>query len=309
MADKRIIIAYPHGYCAGVARAIDAAEQALVQFPAPVYCFNEIVHNGIVVKDLEGRGMIFTRNIADIPEGAVVLFSAHGVSPVIRNMASERNLTVIDATCPFVTKVHREVKRFAGEGKTILLIGHRGHEEIEGVAGEAPDSVIIVKDEDEARSVAVSDAEHVAVLTQTTLSVTDAEIIIGVLRSRFPKLVVPKTSDICYATLNRQTAVCAVANVSDLVIVLGSQKSSNSKRLVEVSQAAGCETLLVTSSDDIADLDLDDVTTLGLTAAASTPESLVDGVLALLSDQGFANIEKLETVEEDISFPRPRGLK
>jgi 4-hydroxy-3-methylbut-2-enyl diphosphate reductase len=301
-----MIIACPHGYCAGVARAIAASEEALSRCPAPIYCFNEIVHNNIVVKRLEECGMIFTRDITEIPEGSLVLFSAHGVSPAIREQAAERNLNVIDATCPFVTKVHSEVKRFAKEGKTILLIGHKGHEEIEGVAGEAPDQVVVIKDEDEARAVTVDDPDKVAVLTQTTLSVSDAEKIIDTLKSRFPHLVLPPTSDICYATQNRQAAVCAVADISDLVIVLGSQKSSNSKRLVEVAQGCDCETVLITSLDELTQLSVESVETLGLTAAASTPESFVRDVTEFLGTKGFTDIEMLETVKEDVSFPLPK---
>lgn len=306
---KRVLMACPHGFCAGVCRAVDAADAALLKFTPPIYCFNEIVHNRHVVDNLAGRGIVFVRDLDRVPSGAVLLFSAHGVTPTLRDEAGQRGLTVIDATCPFVTKVHSEVKRYARDGYTVILVGTRGHDEVTGVAGEAPDHVMIVECAEDARHVEVPDAARVAVVTQTTLSLAETAEVFAVLAGRFPALVMPPRSDICYATTNRQEAAGRIAEEADLVLVLGSAGSANTKRLVEVVQRAGTAAELVDDIDCMAGLDLSEVVTVGLTAGASTPESFVKQVLDALADTGFDTVETVQVAEESVNFAPPPPLR
>lgn len=309
MPAKTIVLISPHGFCAGVERAVEVAETMLRLYPRPVYCLREIVHNRQIIDDLAARGMVFVKSVDDIPEGATGLFSAHGVSPAVRAAARARGLRMIDATCPFVTKVHNEVKRHTAQGCTVFLIGHRSHDEVIGVAGEAPDRVIVVETPEEARAAAVPDPAKVAVVSQTTLSSDETERVLAVLRERFPSLVTQTESDICYATRNRQQAVRLLARQVDHVIVLGARNSSNSNRLVEVARAEGCPAALVTAPEEVASLDLGAVTRLGLTAGASTPEYVVDETLARLRPAGFLDVERVEVVREDLHFVLPRELR
>jgi len=309
MNPRTILLVSPHGFCAGVERAVEVAETLLRVYPKPVYCLREIVHNTQIIGDLAARGMVFVDAVADIPEGATALFSAHGVSPAVRAAAEARGLTVIDATCPFVTKVHTEVKRYAAQGYTIFLIGHRAHDEVIGVAGEAPDLVIVVETDDEARTASAVDPAKVAVLSQTTLSVDETARVLAVLRGRFPGLRSPAESDICYATRNRQQAVRILAQRVDHVVVLGARNSSNSNRLVEVARAEHCASTLVTDPHEVDALPLAAVRTLGLTAGASTPEYVVLDTIARLKTLGFEQVEQLEVVKEDLHFALPRELK
>jgi len=306
---RTIVLVSPHGFCAGVERAVEVAETLLRVYPKPVYCLREIVHNTQIIRDLAGRGLIFVDAVADIPEGSTVLFSAHGVSPAVRAAAEARRLAAIDATCPFVTKVHTEVKRYAAQGYTIFLIGHRAHDEVIGVAGEAPDRVIVVETEAEARAATVPDSARVAVMSQTTLSVDETARVLAVLRERFPRLRTPAESDICYATRNRQQAVRETAHCVDHFIILGARNSSNSNRLVEVALAEGCAATLVTTPAEVSALPLTGVATLGLTAGASTPEYVVTDTIDRLKALGFERLELLEVVKEDLHFALPRELK
>ena len=308
MNRRGIIVANPHGFCAGVERAIGMAEAALAAYPRPIYCLREIVHNQQVIGDLAARGVVFVPDVRDIPAGSTVLFSAHGVAPAVRAEAGRRELRVVDATCPFVVKIHLEVRRYAAEGYAILLIGDRTHDEIVGVAGEAPGRVTVIQTEAEARAVAVGDPSRLAVMTQTTLSTDDIERVLQALRERFPLLKTPPRSDVCYATRNRQEAARALARRAELVVVLGAANSSNSNRLVEVARSAGCRAALVSASDALASLALDGVNTLGLTAGASTPESCMREALAVLKQRGFAEVEELVAAREAIHFALPGEL-
>jgi len=307
--DRRMIIAVPHGFCAGVARAVDMAEAALQKLGTPLYCLNEIVHNRLIVDGLAERGVIFVKDVAEVPHGGTVLFSAHGVAPSVRDRAAQRELHVIDATCPFVTKVHKEVKHYARRGYFILLIGHRYHEEVIGVAGEAPGCVIVIESEAEARDTKVADPARVAVMTQTTLSVEETEKTMEILRERFPELETPAKSDICYATRNRQLAARELAGMSDLVLVLGARNSSNTRRLVEVARGAGGKARLITDIASLRSLALGKVRVLGITAGASTPESFVEEVTRWAADKGFGRREALVVVDENASFPLPAELR
>jgi len=289
-------------------RAVASAQAVLDRYGQPVYCFNEIVHNRMVVDDLAAKGMVFVTTPEEIPPDSVVLFSAHGVSPETRQAVRARAREVIDATCPFVTKVHAEVRRFVSGGLTVLMIGKPHHEEVIGVVGESPDNVVVVADASEAEAVGVPDESSVAVVMQTTLSVDDAQRVLDVLRRRFPALVTPSKSDICYATQNRQQAVRELAQRVDYVVVLGSHNSSNSNRLAEVARDEGRPATLVNSIEELDRLDLSDIRTLGLTAGASTPQPFVDLVTAHLRDQGFENVEILTTAEEHQEFALPREL-
>lgn len=306
--EKTLVLISPHGFCAGVERAVETAEAVLRRYPHPVYCLREIVHNRQVIDALAAKGMIFVGTIQDIPRGATVLFSAHGISPAVREAARELQLQTVDATCPFVTKVHQEVKRYAEQGYTILLIGHRAHDEIVGVAGEAPDRVIVIANADEAQSVPVPDPDKVAMLTQTTLSLDEVAHVMDILKRRFPALRTPPESDICYATRNRQQAVSLFARRADAVIVLGTTNSSNSNRLVEVARAEGCAAMLVDTLETLETFPLAGVTTLGLTAGASTPESFVQEAITHLTTRGFRLIKEPPRVKETIHFPLPREL-
>lgn len=307
---KRILLAEPRGYCAGVDRAVETVERALDKHGAPVYVRHEIVHNRHVVDTLARAGAVFVDETDQVPEGAIVVFSAHGVAPTVHQTAAERNLQVIDATCPLVTKVHNEAKRFAKDDYDILLIGHEGHEEVIGTAGEAPDHVQLVDGLDGAERVTVRDVNKVVWLSQTTLSVDETMEIVARLRERFPTLQDPPSDDICYATQNRQGAVKAMAPECDLVIVVGSRNSSNSVRLVEVALDAGARAAhLVDYADDIDLSWLDGVSTVGVTSGASVPEILVRGVLDRLAESGYGTVQTVTTANETLVFALPREIR
>jgi 4-hydroxy-3-methylbut-2-en-1-yl diphosphate reductase len=307
---KRVLLAKPRGYCAGVDRAVQAVELALERHGAPVYVRKQIVHNTHVVKTLEKRGAIFVEETDEVPEGSIVVFSAHGVAPEVHESAKDRSLRTIDATCPLVTKVHNEARRFAAQDYDILLIGHEGHEEVVGTTGEAPANIRLVDGPEDAAKIEVRDPAKVAWLSQTTLSVDETNQTVSALRERFPQLIDPPSDDICYATQNRQAAVKQIAKESDLVIVVGSTNSSNSVRLVEVAKDAGAAQAYLV--DDRAAIDpawLESVTTVGVTSGASVPEELVSQVLDRLSEAGFEEIEEVEAVRESMSFALPRELR
>ncbi|WP_219414839.1 4-hydroxy-3-methylbut-2-enyl diphosphate reductase [Pseudonocardia nigra] len=309
-SSKRVLLAKPRGYCAGVDRAVEAVEQALEQHGPPVYVRKQIVHNVHVVETLTERGAVFVDDADEVPEGALVVFSAHGVSPTVRDQAKQRELRTIDATCPLVTKVHHEAKRFAREDYDILLVGHHGHEEVEGTAGEAPEHIQLVETAADVAAVEVRDPEKVVWLSQTTLSVDETMETVRALRERFPSLQNPPSDDICYATQNRQVAVKAMAGHCDLVLVVGSKNSSNSVRLVEVALSAGAGAAhLIDYARDIDESWLDGVETIGLTSGASVPEVLVRGVLEFLSERGWADVEEVTTAEETLTFSLPRELR
>jgi 4-hydroxy-3-methylbut-2-enyl diphosphate reductase len=301
-----VLLASPRSFCAGVERAIDIVEHALTKHGRPVYVRKQIVHNSHVVADLEARGAVFVDELAEVPPGSTVVFSAHGVSPAVRTEAEQRELAVIDATCPLVTKVHTEARRFATRGDTVLLIGHAGHEEVEGTLGEAPEHTILVEDVAQARVVTVPDPTRVSYLTQTTLAVDETEEIVAVLRSRFPRLRGPATDDICYATTNRQQALSSVAADADLVLVVGSANSSNSVRLVELARRAGTAAYLIDDAGDIRPEWLAGVRTVGVTAGASAPPGLVDEVVAAL---GPVTVLERETATESIRFTLPPAVR
>ena len=307
---KKVLLAAPRGYCAGVDRAVVAVEKALERYGAPVYVRKQIVHNIHVVTELEKMGAIFVEEVDEVPSGAHVVFSAHGVSPAVVNAAADRELHAIDATCPLVTKVHREAVRFARDDYQILLIGHEGHEEVEGTAGEAPDHVTIVNSPDEADTIDVADPNKVVWLSQTTLSVDETMETVRRLRERFPNLQDPPSDDICYATQNRQVAIKKVAKDADLVIVVGSANSSNSVRLVEVALEYGAKAAYrVDYVDEVKQEWLDGVKTVGVTSGASVPEILVQEVLAELAGAGYADVEEVRTAEEDLMFSLPKELR
>jgi 4-hydroxy-3-methylbut-2-en-1-yl diphosphate reductase len=308
-AARRVLLARPRGYCAGVDRAVQTVELALERYGAPVYVRKQIVHNKHVVASLEQRGAVFVDEAGDVPEGAVVVFSAHGVSPQVRAEAQDRKLRTIDATCPLVTKVHNEARRFAAEGYDILLIGHEGHEEVIGTTGEAPEHILLVNGPAGSASVQVRDPARVAWLSQTTLSVDETSQTVAALRERFPLLADPPSDDICYATQNRQVAVKAIAADADVVIVVGSQNSSNSVRLVEVAMDAGAgAAYLVDDAGSIEPAWLAQASTVGLTSGASVPEELVAGVLDRLAELGFGDVQEVEAVPERMAFALPRDL-
>lgn len=309
-AGKRVLLAAPRGYCAGVDRAVIAVEKALEQYGAPIYVRHEIVHNKYVVRTLEKKGAIFVEETAEVPEGSIVMFSAHGVAPVVHEEAARRNLATIDATCPLVTKVHKEAVRFASEDYDILLIGHDGHEEVIGTSGEAPDHITLVDGPDDVANVKVRDESKIVWLSQTTLSVDETMETVDRLKEKFPLLISPPSDDICYATQNRQIAVKQMGADADLVIVVGSKNSSNSVRLVEVALGAGARaSYLVDAADEIEEAWLDGVETVGLTSGASVPEVLVEGVLEYLSERGFEDVEIVKAAEESIVFSLPKELR
>jgi len=305
----KIILANPRGFCAGVNMAIESLDRALELFGAPLYVYHEIVHNRPVVERFRKRGVIFVDNIEEIPEGANVLYSAHGVAPAIRAASDERRLRAIDATCPLVTKVHLEAVRFAREEYTIILIGHEGHDEVLGTMGEAPSCIRLVQDTDDVQRLDLPADAKVAYLTQTTLSVDDAEVIIAALRKRFPQIVGPSRDDICYATQNRQEAVKLLVPEADLVLVLGSQNSSNSMRLAEIVQSYGKKAYLIDGVREINDAWLRQGDTVLITAGASAPEEVVEECVAYLRDRFGATVESRTVREEHISFPLPRELR
>jgi 4-hydroxy-3-methylbut-2-enyl diphosphate reductase len=303
--SKRVLLLKPRGFCAGVVRAIDVVNIALDTFGAPIYVRKEIVHNRFVVNELAEKGAIFVDDIDDVPEGMRVIYSAHGVSPAVRARSKSRKLKVIDATCPLVTKVHVEAVKFARQGYSLVLIGHRDHDEIEGTLGEAPEVTQVVSTVEEVAALEVPDPERVAYLTQTTLSLDEARDIIHALKAKFPSIIGPHTQDICYATENRQVAVKNVAHKADLVLVVGSTNSSNSNRLVEVSRNLSTNAFLIEDSDAIDPAWLEDATTVAVTAGASAPEVLVAEVVAYLRGRGFSDVEEVEVMPENVRFGLP----
>ena len=309
-SQRRVLLAKPRGYCAGVDRAVQVVEMALDRFGPPVYVRRQIVHNTHVVSTLEKRGAVFVAEVDEVPPGSVVVFSAHGIAPEVRRAAESRALHAIDATCPLVTKVHNEARRFAAKDYDILLVGHEGHEEVVGTAGEAPSRVRLVDGTDGAAQVEVRDPSKVVWLSQTTLSVDETIQTVNALRERFPALLDPPSDDICYATQNRQAAVKAIAAQADLVIVVGSPNSSNSVRLVEVARDYGTPAAyLVDDAGEVDERWLDGVTTIGVTSGASVPEELVAAVLDKLAGHGFGDVEEVEAVEEHMTFALPRELR
>jgi 4-hydroxy-3-methylbut-2-enyl diphosphate reductase len=307
--SKRVLIAAPRSFCAGVVRAIDIVEKLLDTHGPPVYVRHEIVHNVHVVRDLEARGAVFVDSEQDVPEGALVVLSAHGVAPEVYRKCEERNLEVIDAVCPLVSKVHAEARRYAARGHKIALVGHAGHVEVEGTMGEAPESIVLVETEEDAQNLEVEDGEGLAYLTQTTLSLDDTSKVVDVLRERFPNLVGPPSADICYATQNRQDAVKTICEEATVVLVVGSGTSSNANRLVEVAKDRGADAYLI---DDERDLDpswLDGHEVVGLTAGASSPEILVRRVADRLAELGYADSEEVEIAREDVFFRLPASLR
>ncbi|GAB2990288.1 4-hydroxy-3-methylbut-2-enyl diphosphate reductase [Saccharothrix stipae] len=308
--DKRVLLAKPRGYCAGVDRAVVTVEKALEQYGAPVYVRKEIVHNKHVVETLSRRGAIFVDETDEVPEGALVVFSAHGVSPAVHEEAASRQLRTIDATCPLVTKVHNEAKRFAREDYDILLIGHEGHEEVEGTYGEAPSHIQLVDTAEDVDKVVVRDPSKVVWLSQTTLSVDETMVRVRQLQDRFPDLQEPPSDDICYATSNRQTAVKTMAPECDLVLVVGSKNSSNSVRLVEVALQAGARaSYLVDYAREVDPAWLEGVSTVGVTSGASVPDILVMELLEFLAEHGYGDVEEITTANEKIAFALPRELR
>nr|WP_017976512.1 4-hydroxy-3-methylbut-2-enyl diphosphate reductase [Actinopolyspora halophila] len=308
--NKRILLAKPRGYCAGVDRAVDTVEWVLDKYGPPVYVRKEIVHNHHVVHNLRERGVVFVEDTEEVPEGSLLVFSAHGVSPAVREAAERRNLRTIDATCPLVTKVHKEVNRFARKDYDILLIGHEGHEEVEGTSGESPDRVQLVDKPEDVDQVEVRDSSKVVWLSQTTLSVDETMERVEQLQERFPDMQAPPSDDICYATSNRQVAVKAMAAECDLVLVVGSQNSSNSKRLVEVALQSGASAAhLIDYASDVDDSWLEGVETVGVTSGASVPDVLVFQVLDYLQERGWGDVEEVTTANEKVSFALPRELR
>ncbi|MEE9963945.1 MAG: 4-hydroxy-3-methylbut-2-enyl diphosphate reductase [Propionicimonas sp.] len=310
MPERRVVVAAPRGYCAGVDRAVVTVEKALQTYGPPVYVRKQIVHNRHVVEDLEARGALFVDELSEVPSGATVVFSAHGVSPAVRQEAADRGLKTIDATCPLVTKVHREVQRFAHQGLQIMLIGHAGHEEVEGTTGEAPENITVIEHPDDVDAVGIADPSKVAWLTQTTLSVDETSETVSRMRQRFPDLIDPPSDDICYATQNRQQAVKKIAAGADLVIVVGSRNSSNSMRLVEVALAAGAGAAhRVDNATEIDPAWLAEAATIGVTSGASVPEVLVTGVLDFLQEHGYPPAVEERLIEEDLTFALPAELR
>jgi 4-hydroxy-3-methylbut-2-enyl diphosphate reductase len=309
-AERAVRLAAPRGYCAGVDRAVITVEKALDLYGSPVYVRKQIVHNKHVVADLESRGAIFVEELDEVPEGKTVVFSAHGVSPVVHEQAAARNLKTIDATCPLVTKVHHEAKRFASDDYDILLIGHEGHEEVEGTAGEAPEHIQLVQSPDDVDSIVVRNPDKVAWLSQTTLSVDETMATVDAIRKRFPQLLDPPSDDICYATQNRQLAIKEISQGADLVIVVGSANSSNSVRLAEVALEAGARAAY--RVDDASEIDeawLEGVDSVSVTSGASVPEDLVDGVLTFLTQRGYPDAQAVHTAEESLIFALPPELR
>jgi 4-hydroxy-3-methylbut-2-enyl diphosphate reductase len=305
---RTILLASPRSFCAGVERAIAVVERALAQRDGPVYVRKQIVHNAHVVADLAARGAVFVDELDEVPDGATVVFSAHGVAPAVRDEAARRELTVIDATCPLVAKVHAEARRFAARGDTVILIGHAGHEEVEGTLGEAPERTVLVQTAAEAATVAVPDPARVSYLTQTTLSVDETAGIVAVLRGRFPALRGPASDDICYATTNRQDALRAVAEEADLVLVVGSANSSNARRLVELARRRGTPAHLIDDAGDLCPTWLDEATVVGLTAGASTPPGLVTAVIGAIARWGPVTVTEREVTREVVHFALPPGV-
>ena len=306
---EKVLLAAPRGYCAGVDRAVETVEQALERYGPPVYVRKEIVHNKHVVEQLRLRGAIFVDSETEIPEGSVTVFSAHGVAPGVYENARQRRLETIDATCPLVTKVHVEARRFAAAGYTIVLIGHDGHEEVEGTMGEAPDRIVLVQSEEDVDALELEDPQRVAYITQTTLSVDETRGIIDRLRARFPEIVGPRTDDICYATTNRQAAVRKLADVCDVVLVIGSRNSSNSLRLVEVARDLGAEAHLIDNAGELNEAWLAGVRIVGISSGASAPESLVSELVELFRSRGVSDVSELRVTREDVRFMLPKTIR
>ena len=306
---EKILLAAPRGYCAGVDRAVQTVERALELYGAPVYVRKEIVHNKHVVEQLRARGAVFVDSVSDVPEGATVVFSAHGVAPSVHANALDRGLATIDATCPLVTKVHVEAKKFAAEDYTIVLIGHAGHEEVEGTMGEAPDHIVLIEDEAGVDELEVKDPAKVAYISQTTLSVDETRAIINRLRERFPAITGPRTDDICYATTNRQAAVKQLARESDLVLVIGSRNSSNSNRLVEVAREHGADAYLIDNEVQVRETWLEGKRVVGITSGASAPEELVQRLVDFFRRRGTTDVQELRVVQEDVRFMLPKVIR
>ena len=306
---RRVLLAAPRGYCAGVDRAVQTVEHALDLHGAPVYVRKEIVHNKHVVEQLSERGAIFVDQETEVPEGELVVFSAHGVAPAVHANAAERKLRTIDATCPLVTKVHVEARKFAEEGYTIVMIGHDGHEEVEGTTGEAPESIILVETTEDVDRLEIEDPDKVAFITQTTLSVDETAGVIARLRERFPNIASPKSDDICYATTNRQLAVKQLAAECDLVLVIGSRNSSNSNRLVDVTRELGTPSYLIDKATEVREEWLEGVDTLGVTSGASAPEELVTELVDLFRARGTDDVSELRAIDEDVRFMLPKQIR
>ena len=306
---KRVLLASPRGYCAGVERAVETVELALEHYGAPIYVRKQIVHNAHVVRDLEARGAIFVEDESEAPEGATIVFSAHGVAPAVHSRSAARGLNTIDATCPLVTKVHVQARRYAADGYTVVLIGHAGHEEVVGTMGEAPDSIVLVESVEDAERLALPQATKLAYITQTTLSVDETLEIIAVLRRRFPQIYAPKKEDICYATSNRQWAVKEMAEHIELLLVIGSSNSSNSNRLVEVARDIGVASHLIDDEGDIDPAWLEGVEVVGVTSGASAPEKLVERVCDWFRARGVVDIAPYRMVDEDVTFKLPVELR
>jgi 4-hydroxy-3-methylbut-2-enyl diphosphate reductase len=309
-APEKLLLAAPRGYCAGVDRAVQTVERALELHGPPVYVRKEIVHNKHVVEELAARGAIFVDELSDtIPEGAVTVFSAHGVAPAVHADAAERGLRTIDATCPLVTKVHREAVKFAGDGYTIVLVGHAGHEEVEGTMGEVPGSIVLVETEADVDALEVDDPSRIAYLTQTTLSVDETAAILVRLRERFPAITGPRTDDICYATTNRQLAVKQMAEQCDLVLVIGSKNSSNSNRLVDVARDCGAESHLIDNETEVREEWLDGARVVGISSGASAPEELVSRLVDFFRARGTEDVSEFEVLREDVRFMLPKVIR
>jgi len=308
MAPVKLLLAKPRGFCAGVERAIEVVNLALELYARPIYIRKEIVHNKHVIDSFVAKGVIFVEELDDVPEGATVIFSAHGISPQVRSEAKAKRLHVIDATCPLVTKVHLEAVRFAREGRSIILVGHAGHEEVIGTMGEAPEQIQLVASVEQAEKIQVTDPVRVAVTTQTTLGVDDTKEVIEALKRRFPSLVTPASDDICYATQNRQTTIKLIARQADLVLVLGSGNSSNSRRLKEVAEEAGARARLIEDVSKIDPVWLEGVRCVGITAGASAPEHLVQEVVQYFRERGVSDIQEIEAIEERVTFAPPVEL-
>jgi 4-hydroxy-3-methylbut-2-enyl diphosphate reductase len=305
----RVLLAAPRGYCAGVDRAVQTVERALERYGPPVYVRKEIVHNKHVVEQLRARGAVFVDEETEVPPGSVTVFSAHGVAPTVHANAAERGLRTIDATCPLVTKVHVEAKKFAAEDYTIVLVGHAGHEEVEGTMGEAPGHIVLIENEDDVQDLKVKDPQKVAYISQTTLSVDETRAIINRLRERFPAIVGPRTDDICYATTNRQAAVKQLARHCDLVLVIGSRNSSNSNRLVEVAREHGADSYLIDNERQVSEEWLAGKRVVGITSGASAPEELVQRLVEFFRARGCDDVQELEVVQEDVRFMLPKAIR
>jgi 4-hydroxy-3-methylbut-2-enyl diphosphate reductase len=309
LAPKRVLLAAPRGYCAGVDRAVQTVEHALDLHGAPIYVRKEIVHNKHVVEELTERGAIFVDQETEVPEGEMVVFSAHGVAPSVHENAAKRNLRTIDATCPLVTKVHVEAVKFADQGYTIVLVGHEGHEEVEGTTGEAPESIVLVQTVEDVDGLELPDPSKVAYITQTTLSVDETSEIIDRLKEKFPEITGPRTDDICYATTNRQMAVKELANHCDLVLVIGSTNSSNSNRLVEVARELGTASHLIDNHLQVDEAWLEGVETVGITSGASAPEELVARLVSYFEERGAEEVSELSVIDEDVRFMLPKKIR